>query len=274
MSVVQVRTRNNVTLRGTSHAPVLMFAHGFGCDQDMWRHIAPAFDDTHKVVLFDHVGAGRSDLTAYDRDRYSSLDGYAADVVEICDDLGATEVTLVGHSVSAMVAIVAAAERPDLFAELVLVAPSPCYMDDPASGYVGGFTTGDIDDLLTSLDSNYFAWAAAIAPMVMGATNGAELGGELTRSFCRTDPDIASQFARVTFLSDSRGVLERVRTPSLIMQCSDDVLAPVGVGHYLHQHLQDSTFVQLQATGHCPHVSAPDETIDAIREHLRVRQAS
>jgi sigma-B regulation protein RsbQ len=264
----QATLRNNVSVVGKIDGPVMMFAHGFGCDQDMWRRTVPAFVDDFRVVLFDHVGAGGSDPEAYDTDKYSTLDGYARDVVEICDELGLRDVTLVGHSVSAMVAIVAAVERPELFERLILVAPSPCYIDDADAGYVGGFTRPDIDGLLESLNSNYYAWAAAIAPMVMGAANAAGLGNELTNSFCRTNPDIAAEFAKVTFLSDSREVLERVTTPALILQCSDDMLAPVEVGRYLERHLARSRFVQLQATGHCPHVSAPDETTAAIKRYL------
>ena len=263
----QAAVRNNVKVLGTD-GPVLLFAHGFGCDQDMWRRIVPAFVDDYRVILFDHVGAGRSDLDAYDPAKYSSLDGYALDVIEICDELELRDITLVGHSVSAMVAVVAAVARPELFTRLILVAPSPCYIDDPDDDYVGGFTLADIDGLLDSLNSNYYAWAAAIAPMVMGATNDADLGEELTDSFCQTNPAIAKQFARVTFLSDTRPILDQLVTPALILQCTDDMLAPVEVGLDLHHRLGGSTFVQLRATGHCPHVSAPDETAAAMLHYL------
>ncbi|WP_229674426.1 alpha/beta fold hydrolase [Nakamurella endophytica] len=246
-----------------------MFAHGFGCDQNMWRRLVPQFLSDHRVVLFDHVGAGRSDMDAYDFGKYSSIDGYAGDIVEICDELGLSDVVLVGHSISAMIAAAAAAARPDLFSRLVLVAPSPRYVDDRSAGYVGGFTAADIDGLLDSLDSNYFGWATAMAPMVMGNPDRPELGEELTTSFCRTRPEIAHQFARVTFLTDARALLGRVVTSSLVLQCSDDILAPVEVGRYVHRHLPDSAFRQLRATGHCPHVSAPEETGAAILEYLR-----
>jgi sigma-B regulation protein RsbQ len=240
-----------------------MFAHGFGCDQNMWRHVWPAFEDDFRIVLFDHVGAGRSDLSAYDREKYSSLAGYAADVLEICRELELRDVVFVGHSVSAMIGLLAAAEHPDRFARLVLVGPSPRYIDD--DGYAGGFTHEDIEGLLDALDSNYLGWSAAYAPLIMGRPDRPDLGAELENSFCRTDPEIARHFARVTFTSDNRPDLERVRTPALVLQCSDDVIAPERVGRYVHEHLPQSELVLMRASGHCPNLSAPQETIDAIR---------
>lgn len=272
MQVSTVAERNNVTTAGPADGPVMLFAHGFGCDQDMWRRVLPAFVKDYRVVLFDHVGAGRSDLAAYDRDKYASLDGYAQDILEICAEMDLRDVVLVGHSVSAMMAVVAAAAEPSRFSRLVLVAPSPSYIDDPSTGYVGGFSRADIDDLLASLDSNYFAWAAAMAPMVMGNPDSPELGTELAGSFCQTNPDIAHHFARTTFLSDTRPLLPQVTTPALILQCSDDLLAPVEVGQYVHEQLTGSTLVQLAATGHCPHVSAPEETAAAIVRYLQPNQ--
>ena len=260
--------RNRVTVLGDPDGPVLMFAHGFGCAQGMWARIVPFFTDTYRVVLFDHVGAGQSDPAAYDRDKYSSLAGYAADLLELCAALEMRDVTLVAHSVSSMMAVAAAVQQPDRFRQLVLIAPSPSYIDDPADGYVGGFSRADIDELLESMDNNYFAWAAAIAPMVMGNPDSPELSAELTGSFCRTNPDTARDFARVTFLSDSRAVLSEVRVPTLVLQCSDDALAPVEVGDYIAAHIVGSELVRLQATGHCPHVSAPLETATAILAHL------
>ena len=264
-----VLVRNSVTTTGDPDGPVLLFAHGFGCDQDMWRQLLPWFTDEYRVVLFDHVGAGRSDLASYDPARYATLDGYADDLLQLCQSMDLREVTLVAHSVSAMMAVSAAAQRPDLFSRLVLVAPSPCYIDDPDDGYVGGFSRADIDELLASLDHNYFAWAAAMGPVVMGTPHAPELGEELTGAFCRTDPDIARDFARVTFLTDSRHLLPQLRTPALVLQCTDDALAPLEVGQYLHARLEGSTLVQLAATGHCPHVSAPAETAAAVRAFLR-----
>lgn len=267
-AVSSVVRRNHVTLAGRAEGPVMVFAHGFGCDQDMWRKLVPFFAERYRLVLFDHVGAGRSDAAAYDPVKYGSLDGYAADLLEICACLELSAVVLVAHSVSAMVALIAAEREPGRFSRLILVAPSPRYIDDPAEGYVGGFSAEDIEGLLASLDSNYFAWAAALAPMVMGNPEDPILSEQLRSSFCRTDPVIARDFARVTFLSDTRHVLDKVGTKALILQCSQDLLAPPEVGVYLQRRLEGSTLVQLQATGHCPHVSAPAETAAAVRKYL------
>ena len=266
-----VAKRNNVTVLGRADGPVMLFAHGYGCDQDMWRRLVPYFAADYRVVLFDHVGAGHSDLDAYDREKYGTLDGYATDVLEICAALDLADVILVGHSVSAMIALMAAAREPERFARLILVAPSPRYTNDAADGYVGGFSHEDIEGLLKSLDSNYFAWAEALAPMAMGNPDSPEYAEELRSSFCRTNPSIARHFARVTFLSDSRSVLDRVQCDSLILQCTDDHLAPPEVGTYVHQHLGHSTLVHLQATGHCPHVSAPEATAGAILQYIGPR---
>ncbi|MCQ6271194.1 alpha/beta hydrolase [Pseudarthrobacter sp. R1] len=267
-AVSTVIRRNNVTVSGRADGPVMMFAHGYGCDQDMWRRLLPYFADDYRLVLFDHVGAGHSDVNAYDREKYGSLDGYAADLLEICECLDLKDVILVAHSVSAMMAVIAATQEPERFSRLILVAPSPRYTNDPAEGYVGGFSQDDIEGLLASLDSNYFAWAEALAPMAMANPETPELAEELRSSFCRTNPSIARHFARVTFLSDTRQVLGKVPTDSLILQCSDDLLAPPEVGTYVHQHLVRSSLVHLQATGHCPHVSAPQATADAILRYL------
>jgi sigma-B regulation protein RsbQ len=244
----------------------MLFAHGFGCDQNMWRHVVPAFEDEYRIVLFDHVGAGGSDLSAYDRRKYGSLQGYADDVLEICRELELREVIFVGHSVASMIGILAAAEEPERFAKLVLVGPSPRYIDE--EDYVGGFTTEDIEGLLESLDSNYLGWSTAFGPVIMGRPDRPELGEELTNSFCRTDPAIAKHFARVTFTSDNRADLDRVETPALVLQCSNDVIAPTAVGEYVHARLRNSEIVHLQASGHCPNLSAPDETVAAIRAFL------
>ncbi|HZG36379.1 MAG TPA: alpha/beta hydrolase [Gaiellaceae bacterium] len=263
MSVLE---RNNVTLSGRLDGPPMLFAHGFGCDQTMWRHVAPAFADDHRIVLFDHVGAGRSDLSAYDRTKYDSLAGYADDVLELCRELELHHVIFVGHSVSSMIGVLAATREPERFSKLVLVGPSPRYVND--GDYVGGFTRQDVDELLDSLDSNYLGWSQALAPVIIGAEQPEELKEELTNSFCSTDPEIAKQFARVTFLSDNRGDLPRVSVPALVLQCADDVIAPTEVGEYVHRQLPLSTFVQLAATGHCPNLSAPAETVAAIRAFL------
>jgi sigma-B regulation protein RsbQ len=261
-----VLTRNNVVLSGVPGAPAMVFAHGFGCDQSMWRFVAPAFEATHRVVLFDHVGAGGSDLSAYDPSRYGSLEGYAQDIVQILEELDLGPVVFVGHSVSAMMGALAAAEHPDLFDRLVLVGPSPRYIDD--EGYRGGFSAAEIDELLETMDDNYLGWSAFIAPVIMGNPGRPELGEELTNSFCRTDPAIARRFARTTFLADNRVDLARVRTPALVLQCREDVIAPPEVGRYVHEHLVGSELVLLDSVGHCPNLSAPDQVIDAISAYL------
>ena len=245
----------------------MIFAHGFGCDQNMWRYVAPRFADDHRIVLFDLVGSGKSDVSAYDRERYSTLNGYAQDVLEICAALDLRDVIFVGHSVSSMVGVLAAEREPDRFASLVLVGPSPRYIND--DGYVGGFESADIDDLLRSLESNYLGWSAAMAPVIMGRPDEPALGQELTDSFCRTDPEIASHFARVTFTSDNRADLRRVEVPTLVLQCSDDVIAPVSVGKFVRDEMPRATLVQLEATGHCPNLSAPEETVAAIKAFLQ-----
>lgn len=259
---VDVRSKHNVTESGDPGAPPMLFAHGFGCDQAMWRHVAPHFADRFRVVLFDHVGAGGSDLTAYDPDRYSTLSAYAADVLEICRELDLRDVTFVGHSVSSMIGALAAIEEPDRFARLVMVGPSPRYIDD--EGYVGGFAEADIAELLDSLDSNHLGWSSAMAPVIVGNPDRPELGAELTESFCRTDPAIARRFARVTFLSDNRADLPRVTTPTLVLQSREDAIAPVVVGEYVRDALPDATYVLLDATGHCPNLSEPAATTAAI----------
>jgi sigma-B regulation protein RsbQ len=244
----------------------MVFAHGFGCDQNMWRFVAPAFANRFRVVLFDHVGAGGSDLSAYDPEKYASLDGYAGDVVGLCRELGVQNGVFVGHSVSAMIGVLAAKRAPELFERLVLVGPSPRYVDD--EGYVGGFSEAQIHELLEFLDSNHMGWSRAMAPVIMGNPDRPELGEELTNSFCRTDPDIARRFARTTFLSDNRADLAGVRARSLILQCSEDVIAPRCVGEYVRRSLPNSELVLLRATGHCPNLSAPEETIAAMRAFL------
>jgi sigma-B regulation protein RsbQ len=241
----------------------IMFAHGFGCDQAMWRYVAPAFGQDFRVVLFDFIGAGNSDLAAYDPDRYASLAGYADDVVLLARSLGIAGGIFVGHSVSAMIGVLAAKQAPELFAKLVLVGPSPRYIDD--EGYTGGFTAREIEELLEFLDSNHMGWSQAMAPVIMGNADRPELGVELTNSFCRTDPDIAKRFARTTFLSDNRGDLSGIDAEVLILQCRNDAIAPVAVGEYVHRAIAGSTLSVLDATGHCPNLSAPDETIAAIK---------
>ncbi|RBY98179.1 alpha/beta hydrolase [Blastococcus sp. TF02-8] len=244
----------------------MVFAHGFGCDQTMWRLVAPAFEPDHRVVLFDHVGSGGSDLGAYDPEKYGSLNGYAADIVEVCRELELRDVVLVGHSVASMMAVLAYHRAPELFGALVLIGPSPRYVDD--GDYVGGFSRTDIAGLLDALDSNHLGWSADMAPVIMGNADRPELAAELTNSFCRTVPDIARQFARVTFLSDNRADLHGIDVPTLILQCSEDAIAPEGVGEFVHRQIPGSRLVHLRATGHVPQLSAPEETVAAIRAFL------
>ena len=254
--------RHNAKVRGVGKR-AMVFVHGFGCDQNMWRFVAPAFESDFRTVLFDLIGAGGSDLSAFDQIKYASLDGYADDVVELCRELDVRGGVYVGHSVSAMIGVLASKKAPELFDKLVLVGPSPRYIDD--GDYVGGFTEAQIHELLEFLDSNYMGWSQAMAPAIMGNPDRPELGEELTNSFCRTDPEIAKAFARTTFLSDNRADLKDVPARALVLQCSDDVIAPEPVGEFVHRHLPGSEFVLMKATGHCPNLSAPEETIQAIR---------
>ena len=257
----------NVVTSGPADGQPMLFAHGFGCDQNMWRYLTPTFESDYRVVVFDYVGAGGSDLSAYDPEHYSSLEAYAADVLEICDELDLVDVIFVGHSVSSMIGVLAVIEDPARFSKLIMVGPSPRYIDDDV--YTGGFAEADIAELLDSLESNYLGWSGAMAPLIMGNPDRPELGAELTASFCRTDPAIARQFAEVTFRSDNRADLARVEIPTLILQCDDDVIAPICVGEFVHNAVPNSTLVLLKATGHCPHLSAPDQTIAAIVDFLR-----
>jgi sigma-B regulation protein RsbQ len=257
--------RNNVKISGQGQRTMIC-AHGFGCDQSMWRFVVPEFEADYRVVLFDHVGHGNSDVTAFDKSKYGSLHGYAEDVREICNELRLRDAVFVGHSVSAMIGVLAALDDPGLFRALVLVGPSPRYVND--DNYTGGFSRQDIDGLLDFLEANHLGWSSQMAPVIMGNAERPGLSLELTNSFCRTDPEIALHFARVTFLSDNRADLARLKTRSLILQCSDDVIAPRCVGEYVHRQVENSRIVYLSATGHCPNLSAPGETVAAIREFL------
>jgi sigma-B regulation protein RsbQ len=267
-----VLKRNNVKVSGRGTRP-LMFAHGFGCDQNMWRFVAPAFEEEYRVVLFDYVGSGKSDMRAYDPQKYSTLDGYARDVLDVCRALQLNGVIFVGHSVSSVVGLLASIKEPSLFERLILVGPSPCYVNDPPD-YHGGFERADIEGLLDLMDKNYIGWASFLAPVVVKNPERPELARELEESFCSTDPRVTRRFAEATFLSDYRGDLSRVRVPSLIMQCSEDAIAPSGVGDYMSRNLRGSTLRQLQATGHCPHMSHPEETVRVIKEYLEAEGIS
>ena len=261
-----VLERNAVRVSGVPDGRPILFAHGFGCDQGMWRFVAPDFEVDHRVVLFDQVGSGKSDLSAYDPEKYGSLRGYASDLVEIFRELELSDVVFGVHSVIAMIGVLAFKQAPELFGALVMVGPSPRYVDD--GDYTGGFSRTDIAGLLDSLESNHLGWSAQMAPVIMGNPDRPELGEELTNSFCRTDPEIARHFAHVTFLSDNRADLAAVTVPTLVLQCSQDVIAPRAVGEYVHKAIPGSELVVMSATGHCPNLSAPDQTVDAIKAFL------
>ncbi|MDQ3235205.1 MAG: alpha/beta hydrolase [Pseudobdellovibrionaceae bacterium] len=258
--------RNNVTVRGQGNQPIL-FSHGYGCDQTIWRLVTPAFEQDYEVILFDHVGAGKSDTSKYNRSKYSTLQGYADDVIEIGERLEITDGIFVGHSVSSIIGILAAIKKPRLFSKLILVGPSPCYFNE--NDYIGGFTYEAISDMLRLVESNYETWAKTMAPLIMGNPEHPELAEELIETFCSNKPEIAKHFAHVTFLSDNRPDLPQLQVPSLILQCSKDVIAPETVGRYLHKVLKESELHIMQATGHCPHLSAPHETIEAIHRYLK-----
>jgi len=258
--------RNNVKIFGQGDQPVI-FAHGFGCDQNMWRFLTPAFEKDFKIVLFDYVGSGKSDLTAFKPERYGKLDGYARDVIEISDALALSDAIFIGHSVSGMIGSLAAIERPELFQSLIQIGPSPCYINHPPD-YTGGFEREDIHALLDMMDKNYIGWANFLAPVIMKNPDRPDLGAELEESFCSTDPTTARCFAEATFFADNRKDLEKVTTPSLIVQVTDDAIAPVSVGEFMHRNMPNSRLHLLEASGHCPHMSHPQETIKVIKEYL------
>jgi sigma-B regulation protein RsbQ len=265
---VTVKQRNNVHVAGDGEITVF-FAHGFGCDQNMWRLMQPHFAERYRTVTFDMVGSGASDLSAYDPKKYNSLHGYAADVLELVEEFGRRPAILVGHSVSAVIGMLADVKAPGIFEAHIMVGPSPCYLND--GDYHGGFERGDIDSLLNTLESNYLGWSSSIAPVIMGAPGQPELGQELENSFCRTDPDVAKQFARVTFMSDHRADLPKLQAPTLILQCSDDIIAPVAVGEYMNRVLPHSELKIIDNIGHCPHLSAPSACSQASFDFLERR---
>jgi sigma-B regulation protein RsbQ len=264
---MSVLSRNNVHVQGSGQP--MVFVHGFGCDQNMWRLLVPHFAERHKIVLLDLVGNGNSDLSAFDPVKYGSLHGYAEDICEVLQETVSEPAVCVGHSVSSIIGLLANLKRPELFASQVMVGPSPCYIND--GPYFGGFEHSDIDALLETLESNYLGWSSNMAPVIMGAPDRPELAQELTNSFCRTDPDIARHFARVTFLSDHRADLPKLQAPALILQCSEDVIAPVAVGEYVHEHIPNSTLRIIENVGHCPHLSAPRASAAAMEEFLYPR---
>jgi len=259
---VSASTRNNVNVVGPRDKPTIMLAHGFGCDQQLWRMVVPELLPNFQIVVFDHIGSGAADPAAWDAERYASLQRYADDMLEILSELDLRDVTLVGHSVAAMMGVLAVATDPTRIAKLVLLTPSPCYIDD--DDYRGGFSRADIDELLESLESNYLGWSRAMAPVIMGAPERPELANELADTFCRTDPECARVFARATFLSDNRADLKRVSVPTLVIESEQDAIAPREVGAFVHRHIGGSELLTLNTTGHCPHLSAPEATARAI----------
>ncbi|SNR71047.1 sigma-B regulation protein RsbQ [Hymenobacter mucosus] len=262
---MNVLKRNNVHVLGHG-TRTLLFINGFGCDQSIWRYILPPLTDQFHLVLFDHVGAGLSDTSAYDPAKYASLNGYAQDVLEICEALRLTDVTVVGHSVGATIGMLAAIQEPSRFQQLLLICPSPCYLNE--AGYHGGFDRADIDSLLAFMETDYVGWAESFAPFLMGNPERASLAAELVHSFCQNDPAIAKQFARVTLLSDNRLDATRLTTPCLLVQCAEDIIAPQEVGEYLQAAIPGAILVTLPVSGHCPHISAPRETLDVIESAL------
>jgi sigma-B regulation protein RsbQ len=261
-----IESRNNVRISGKG-LKTLLFAHGFGCDQNVWRYVIPAFENEYNIVLFDYVGSGKSDLRAYDPQKYSTLKGYAQDVLDICDSLNSSDVIFIGHSVSGMIGALASIEKPDSMNHLIMLNPSPCYINDPPE-YLGGFERCDLEEILELMEKNYLGWANFMAPVVMQTPERPELIQELEGNFCSTEPDIARRFARATFFADNRKDLPFIPIPSLIVQCSQDLIAPESVGHYLHRQIPNSDVHIMEVTGHCPHMSHPQETIQIIQNHL------
>lgn len=259
-------SRNYINRLGKGNEP-MMFAHGYGCDQNMWRFITPAFEKDYDIILFDHVGSGNSDEHAYDFEKYNDLNGYADDIVEICEVLKLEKVTFIGHSVSSIIGALAAAKRPELFKALILIGPSPCYINNDE--YYGGFSKQNIDELIETLESNYLGWSSSITPVIAGTPNKSEFSEELHNSFCRMNPKIAKHFARVTFLGDNREDLSKVSVPALIIQSNPDIIAPVEVGKFVNKKIPNSSFTQLDSPGHCPHLTAPEQTIKAMKFYLK-----
>ncbi len=258
--------RNNIKIIGEGEHTLLM-AHGFGCDQNMWRFITPALAPHFRIVLFDYVGSGNSNLSAYNRQRYSHLQGYAQDIIEICDALELKHTTLVGHSVSSIIGLIAAIEAPELFERMIMICPSPCFLNQPPD-YRGGFEPDDLQELIDLMDKNYIGWANYLSPILLGANSSEALVGELSGRFCSTDPLIAKTFAQATFFSDYRHLLPKIKHPSLILQSQTDALAPVGVGEYMNAQMPQSTLEVVPAEGHCLHMTHPEEVIDAITRYL------
>lgn len=266
--MTKVQTKLNAQISGKGEKTML-FVHGYGCDQNMWRYITPAFENSYKIVLIDLIGSGKSDLSAYDFDKYRNLHAHAGDILDLIEELELKNVVLVGHSVSAMIGALASIQNPVVFDSIIMIGPSPRYIKDDS--YNGGFSQEDIEELIDALDSNYLGWSSAITPVIMGNPDRPALAQELKNSFCRNNPEIAKHFARVTFFGDNRADLKKVTVPTLILQCSEDVIAPTHVGEYVKQQIKQSQLIQLKAKGHCPHLSEPEETIQSMKVFLNAR---
>lgn len=265
---MDILKRNNVNVLGRPDGQAMVFAHGFGCDQDMWRFMLPEFREEYQIILYDHIGTGRSDYSSFSKSRYPDLEAYARDLLEVIEYLDLTEVIFVGHSVGAIIGVLAANKRPELFSRLILVGPSPRYINDPETGYYGGFAPEDIEEMLESLETNYLGWSGTMAPAIMGNADRPELGAELVNHFSQQDPAVAYHFAKLTFESDNRSDLAECTVPALILQCREDAIASQRVGEYVHTQLTNSTYSLLQARGHCPNLSAPAQTTQAIKDYL------
>ncbi|MFT6898599.1 MAG: sigma-B regulation protein RsbQ [Paraglaciecola sp.] len=262
-----IKIRNNVNVSGRKNAPTVMLAHGFGCDQNMWRFMLPELEKHYQVVLFDYVGSGNSVLIDYSIEKYGKLEGYAEDIIDIIDELQLRDVTIIGHSVSAIIASIASLDIPLIIKKIVMVCPSPCFLNMPPD-YEGGFERIDLEELIALMDKNYIGWANYLAPLVMGSSQSQELIGELSGSFCSTDPIIAKTFAKATFFSDYRHILPDITCSVLILQSSCDALASVGVGHYMVDNIPDSEMVIIAAEGHCLHMTHYQEIAPIIARFI------
>lgn len=262
---MNILSRHKVEVSGNGEQPIIML-HGFGCNRSMWRHLTPLLESDYRIITFDHAGTTEENVEFYNTSRYTSLDGYAEDIVDICRALELEDAIFVGHSVSAMMGVLAYHRAPDLFSALVMVGPSPCYINK--EDYRGGFEHEDIEELMHALEANYLGWSANMAPAIIGNPDRPELGQELTDSFCRMHPDVAQNFARVTFFSDNREDLQNINIPTLILQTKEDIIAQPEVGRYVHNQIKNSEFVLLDTTGHLPHLSAPQATNAAIMQFL------
>lgn len=262
MSNQRIIARNNVKIFGEGEQTLLL-AHGFGCDQNMWRFVKSDLGKKYRLVLFDYVGSGKSDLASFSSEKYSALDGYAENIIDVCRALNLEKVTIVGHSVSSMIGLIASIDSPQYFANMVMICPSPCFLNFPPN-YFGGFERKDLEELIDLMDKNYIGWANYLAPLVMGSNNSPELIGEMSGSFCSTDPIIARVFAEATFFSDHRDILPKAKHPALVLQSRVDALASPSVGEYVQNNLPNSKMEIIDAEGHCLHMTCPEKIVQQI----------